>query len=161
MEIIYFANAIVKKYQGEVTPAKPVFRSGEPVQVVKKSKEERVDWMKTTITKLTKKSKVHTIAIIGRDDESCEEIHKSLSQSGVIAHLIDADQQEYHGGISVVPIYLAKGMEFDAVILTDVDEHHYPDDALHAKLLYVSCTRALHHLYLIHDHILSPLVRTI
>jgi DNA helicase-2/ATP-dependent DNA helicase PcrA len=160
MEIIYFANAIIKKYQGEITPAKPVFRSGEPVQVVKKSKEEQVDWIRTTVTKLMK-NKVHTIAIIGRDDESCEEIHKFLSQSGVIANLIDADQQEYHGGVSIVPIYLAKGMEFDAVILTDVDENHYPDDAFHAKLLYVGCTRALHHLYIMHDLTLSPLVSTI
>lgn len=160
MEIIYFANKIIQKYQGEITPAKPVFRSGEPVQVVKKSREEQVDWIRKTITKL-KENKVHTIAIIGRDDESCEEIHKSLSRSGVKTNLIYAGQQEYHGGISVVPIFLAKGMEFDAVILADVNEHHYPDDAFHAKLLYVGCTRALHHLYLIYDRTLSPLVSTL
>ena len=40
-------------------------------------------------------------------------------------NVIEADQSKYEGGISVVPVYLAKGLEFDAVLLIDVDEEHY------------------------------------
>lgn len=39
-------------------------------------------------------------------------------------------------------------MEFDAVLLMDVDEVHYPDAPEEARRLYVSLTRALHEVVL-------------
>ena len=50
-------------------------------------------------------------------------------------------------GIFITPIYLAKGLEFDAVMIYDVDDTHYRsvDDR---KLLYIASTRALHRLAL-------------
>ncbi|MNW54608.1 Helicase IV [compost metagenome] len=56
----------------------------------------------------------------------------------------------------MLPVYLSKGLEFDAVIVTDVDQEHYgPKDA---KLLYVGCTRALHELWLLHGERLPDYV---
>ena len=46
----------------------------------------------------------------------------------------------------VLPAHLTKGLEFDAGILADVGADVWPDDALHARLLYVCLTRPLHHL---------------
>ena len=52
-----------------------------------------------------------------------------------------ADQQVR--GAVVLPAYLAKGLEFDAVILANAGEGHYhePSERL---LLYTAFTRALH-----------------
>ncbi|MNN96692.1 Helicase IV [compost metagenome] len=50
-----------------------------------------------------------------------------------------------------MPVYLSKGLEFDAAIVADVDQEHYYPGAGDAKLLYVGCTRALHELWLFHD----------
>ena len=48
----------------------------------------------------------------------------------------------------VVPSHLAKGLEFDAVIVAAYDTPFY-DTPIDRKLLYVALTRAMHELYLI------------
>lgn len=57
-----------------------------------------------------------------------------------------------------MPVYLAKGLEFDGVILTDVNERHYGLNVRDAKLSYVGCTRALHRLALLFAGVSSPLI---
>ena len=49
-----------------------------------------------------------------------------------------------------MPVCLAKGLEFDAVMVCDGDAENYysPDDK---NLLYVECTRALHRLSLMFE----------
>lgn len=59
-----------------------------------------------------------------------------------------------------MPVYLTKGLEFDAVLLMDVTAGHYEATLMDAKLLYVGCTRALHELWLMAPGELSPLVST-
>lgn len=63
----------------------------------------------------------------------------------------------YPGDAFVIPLALSKGLEFDAVLILDCDTAHYsqPGDA---RLLYVACTRALHHLALFARGDFSPLV---
>ncbi|MOA57704.1 Helicase IV [compost metagenome] len=73
-------------------------------------------------------------------------------------NLIDGSKSEYLGGISVLPVYLSKGLEFDAVLLMDVDSHHYREGAMDAKLLYVGCTRALHELWVLYHGELTPFI---
>lgn len=46
-----------------------------------------------------------------------------------------------------MPIYAAKGLEFDAVLVHGVDDVNYCTE-LDRRLLYVACTRALHRLSL-------------
>ncbi len=145
MEIIQFANVILDRSGENVTLAKPVFRSGDPVHVVNVSEKERISAIIAAVQEL-QKSGWNTIAVIGRTIEECSQIYNELVAVGLSASIIDANQREYQGGLSVLPVYLAKGLEFDAVLLVDVDTTHYklnPDDA---KLLYVGCTRALHQL---------------
>ena len=50
-------------------------------------------------------------------------------------------------GVFVIPVYMSKGLEFDAVLICDADKQNYntEDDK---NLLYVACTRALHRLNL-------------
>ena len=57
--------------------------------------------------------------------------------------MINSKDAEYNGGINIVPSYLSKGLEFDAVIITDADEYHYSQSEVDTKLLYVSITRAM------------------
>ncbi|MCH5584606.1 AAA family ATPase [Shimazuella sp. AN120528] len=160
MEIIHFANGVLGQYAGDVKQAEPVFRSGQAVQIVQVVKEKRMDWIKETIEKL-ERDQVKTIALVTRDEETCSIIHEALQNIGVSANRITFDQKEYLGGISIAPVYLTKGMEFDAVILLDVDKEQYLDDALHAKLLYVGCTRALHQLILTYSKSMSSLVERV
>ncbi len=55
-----------------------------------------------------------------------------------------SDYQE-EAGLMLVPAYLAKGLEFDAVVVVTLTECYDTND-FNAKLLYVAMTRAMHRL---------------
>ncbi len=158
MEIIHFANQVIAPYRNELTPASPVFRSGEPVRVIKVENGEKLSVIGETASRLIDGG-AHTVAVVARTEQACLKIYEALKSKKLNPNLITTQLEEYHGGLSVAPVYLTKGMEFDAVLLIDVDERHYPDNELNAKLLYVGCTRALHQLYLFYDHKPSPLIK--
>lgn len=54
---------------------------------------------------------------------------------------------EYKQGVVVIPAYLAKGIEFEAVLVYDASARVYGDESLR-RLFYTACTRAMHHLQL-------------
>lgn len=58
-----------------------------------------------------------------------------------------------------MPIYLAKGLEFDAVVAYDISAKNYPLDQL--GVLYTICSRAMHELSLITIGAPSPLLAQI
>lgn len=157
-EIIEFANEVIKHAEIPVGLATPVFRSGKKVKII--STEDQFAEIVKTLQNIQKEN-VKTIAIIGRTDEECRDIYEKLTAAGIAVNVIEANQSKYEGGISVVPVYLAKGLEFDAVLLIDVDKEHYKDTKHDAKLLYVGCTRALHDLRIFHTGDVSPLIQGI
>lgn len=60
-------------------------------------------------------------------------------------------------GIFVIPVYMSKGLEFDAVLICDADKDHFNDED-DKNLLYIACTRALHRLSLFYSGEISPLL---
>lgn len=71
--------------------------------------------------------------------------------------LVGEATAEIGAGAYIMPIYMAKGLEFDAAFVYGVSGNRYStqDDR---KLLYVACTRPLHRLYLYHTGEISPLI---
>ncbi|TKD68295.1 HelD family protein [Pseudalkalibacillus hwajinpoensis] len=145
LEIIEFANEVISHANIPVQPAVPVFRSGESVLQQKVNKEEHVNVLLATANEMSKRG-MNTIAIVGRSEEECHALFDEVSKQDKEANLITAHDRSYAGGLSIVPIYLTKGLEFDGVIIADASKEHYCKDAEDAKLLYVGCTRALHEL---------------
>ncbi len=90
-----------------------------------------------------KKNGYKSIAIIGKDIEECKEIQKYISKLREDVKLIQAKDSEYNAGISIVPSYLAKGLEFDCVIIANANSKMYKNNSLDIKLLYVVITRAM------------------
>ena len=89
-----------------------------------------------------------TIAIICKDDIETKKVYDSLKKIGLEVNKVTDKNEEYTGGISVIPSYLSKGLEFDAVIINDANSEKYADDGIDQKLLYVAITRAMHELYI-------------
>ena len=60
-------------------------------------------------------------------------------------------------GVFIIPVYMSKGLEFDAVLICDTNAENYnsEDDK---NLLYIACTRALHRLNLFCPGEPSPLL---
>ncbi|MCL6452917.1 MAG: AAA family ATPase [Alicyclobacillus sp.] len=155
MEIIEFANEVIRPFE-QFTQAVPVFRSGEPVAVVSCAAADRTTRMVEMVRDLV--DGADTVAVLTRTQAEAGPVHAALVAAGMPAHQITAGQERYEGGISVLPVYLAKGLEFDAVVLVDVDAAHYDRSPLSAKLLYVGCTRALHRLAVLTNDNPSPLL---
>ena len=84
-----------------------------------------------------------SIAIIGKDMSECKELEKNLKKIRDDVKLIQGKDSEYNAGISIVPSYLAKGLEFDCVIISNANKEKYEDNSLDKKLLYVTITRAM------------------
>ena len=86
------------------------------------------------------------IAVICKTAAQCRSVHQSLGSYMDIG-LISNQNEVYHGEVIVIPSYLAKGLEFDAVLVSSAEDKDYskPEDR---RLLYTVCTRALHELRL-------------
>lgn len=146
MEIISFANEILSRGVDTDLLAVPVFRSGEPVRFIQNHNLLRVDAIERALKRVMQ-GPYRTCAILTRTLQEAKQLYGVLLDAGVDVHLMDGEKRKYEGGISVLPVYLSKGLEFDAVLITDVDAEHYGKND--AKLLYVGCTRALHELWLL------------
>ena len=135
-----YANQILRYLK--VEEATPVIRHGGPVNEIKYTNK-----IETVINRINKyNSKYSSIAIICKTKEEVDLLHKEFSKHIQISK-IDETTTKYDGGICILPIYLSKGLEFDCVLLMDVDDANYSkDNILDMKLLYVGITRALHNL---------------
>ncbi|WP_338452770.1 RNA polymerase recycling motor HelD [Niallia oryzisoli] len=87
-----------------------------------------------------------SIAIICKSAEESKSAYESLGSIGELK-LLKSSSIEYEQGVVVVPSYLSKGIEFDAVIIYDASEHVYGDESLR-RVFYTACTRAMHYLQL-------------
>lgn len=159
IEIMNMANKVLEmsKMPG-IVYARPVVRHGDNPGIYRFDSEDGlIDELENKINSF-KDEHFNTIAVICKTEEECKKINKLLDKRGQIkAKQLSTDDIEYEGGTVIVPSYLAKGLEFDAVIITALDED-YSEDELDIKLLYVAMTRALHKLdILCHRNILSIL----
>lgn len=157
MEIIHFANSILKRGVQTKLLAEPVFRSGNPVHIVHLNGWNPAQWIIQQFNEHLAAG-YQTTAVLTRTTQEARELADQLQTSGIEVTLIDGRQQKYEGGVSVLPVYLSKGLEFDSVILTNATATHYRQQPLEARLMYVGCTRALHQLTLLVDGEISPLL---
>lgn len=98
-----------------------------------------------------------TIAIICRTTAESRRAYMALKDE-VPLHLIEKATIAYEKGILVIPSYLAKGIEFDAVILYDSSKYKKESER---KLFYTVCTRAMHRLHIYAVDEISPLMDTV
>lgn len=86
------------------------------------------------------------IAILTDDEEEAYHLYRQLSGYTEVT-LITSQSVVYSGGVVILPKFLAKGMEFDAVyVLTD---GNWNNSMATRHAHYIACTRALHELYVI------------
>lgn len=85
-----------------------------------------------------------TIAVICKTGRESEKVYSELSKT-MDVRLIEKGTITFETGLLVIPSYLAKGIEFDSVILYDVSQYERDSER---RLLYTACTRAMHELHL-------------
>ncbi|WP_206922238.1 RNA polymerase recycling motor HelD [Alicyclobacillus suci] len=75
------------------------------------------------------------------------------------ARLIRKETATFQPGVLIIPAYLAKGVEFDAVVIYDGSDQVY-HRALERQLFYTACTRAMHELRIAVKGEPSPFITT-
>lgn len=120
--------------------ARPVLREGK--EVVYDSSDNIIN-----IIKKAKESGYNTIAVLCKDCEDAVRLEKYLKHYFSEINLVNNDDSTYQGGLCVIDVLSAKGLEFDAVIIADASEEKYSTNSdLDMKKLYVALTRSLHEL---------------
>ncbi|CDN44025.1 Helicase IV [Paenibacillus sp. P22] len=100
-----------------------------------------------------------SIAVIAKTAaESREAIASLRAHGGEALQLITKETPDFEKGVMVLPVYLAKGVEFDAVLVYEASSEAYGRDS-ERKLLYTACTRAMHRLHLYSTGDWSPFVQ--
>lgn len=99
------------------------------------------------------------IAIVTRRVTDAEALVPQLQRHDVDAQPILSEQARYDGGVVILPVNLAKGLEFDGCVVAGADAENYdPGTPFESRLLYVAASRGLHLLALVAERELHPLL---
>lgn len=83
-----------------------------------------------------------TVAVLTRDQEEASQVYHHLYGQVTDLHRLSEEDSQLPSGVLILPIYLAKGLEFDGVVIANVSAAHLGDQA--TGLLYTMATRAMH-----------------
>ena len=162
-EIMTLANKLIDflpEYERKtLVKGNPVIHGKDSIKIYREESEN--DIIKSIANRLEyyKKIGYKSIAVIGKEYDECKAIKTKLSKIVKDIKLIKSKDSEYYAGITIVPSYLSKGLEFDAVIIYNAgDEKYKVDDILDIKLLYVAMTRAMSNLDIFYKGNLSKLL---
>ena len=133
-EIAKFANDLVGFENVEF-----VNRHGEQPIVYKCS--EQINVIKDIIEK---DSNLEHIAIVCKCKKEAKEIYNKLKK--VVDCKLLEEPEDYNQRILVTTCAMAKGIEFDGVIIPNCSSDNYRN-TIDKNIIYVSATRALHKLY--------------
>ena len=89
------------------------------------------------------RSKYKSVAVITRESNTAQKLYEDLRQVLPIS-ILNSQTEEFNKELVIIPAYLAKGLEFDSVIVYSDGESKYLKNE--KNLLYVACTRAQHEL---------------
>lgn len=145
---------------------KQILRQGEKIETFNRKGPKPVIWGRETdeeavavLSNVLRDNEKHkmTTAVITKDLASAEFVHKMLADRGEKATLIATANQRLVDGTLIIPSYLAKGLEFDAVIMwgASKENYHRVDET---QLVYTITSRAMYKLDIIYTGEKSPLL---
>lgn len=130
-EITSFANNIKN------IDCKKIERHGEIPVVENISKNEFCE----RIEEIFNNNEYNSLAILTKTETEAKNVYMLLSNLDEVSLNLTADDEP--AKICIMPSYIAKGLEFDAVIIPYYNKENYKS-FIDKNLLYVSSTRAMH-----------------
>jgi DNA helicase II / ATP-dependent DNA helicase PcrA len=95
-----------------------------------------------------------SVAVICKTQQEAESLYQRLVKLSKVK-LVSGQDTAIGKGVLIISAYMAKGLEFDVVLVYGASAQNYADK-YDRKLLYVACTRALHRLALYYSGEISP-----
>jgi DNA helicase-2/ATP-dependent DNA helicase PcrA len=135
----------------------PIERHGLPPQVVEcRDHDDQVARVLAVIEGHVA-GDYRSLGIVCKTVAQAKQLHEDLTKAGVELTLLDYDSTAFAAGMVITSAHIAKGLEFDTVIVPDVDDTNYRNE-MDRCMLYIACTRAMHELHLTHSGALSRLL---
>ena len=134
-EIIDYTNKIL-----DLNYVSAIRRSNNIPVVIKKEnniKEQLIE----DINNLRKEK--YKVAIITKTDDEANYIYEKIKDD-IDVSLLNYNSVRFSKDIVVIPVYVAKGLEFESVIVYTKEDNKYTNEEKY--LNYVACTRAQHEL---------------
>lgn len=119
-----------------------VARRGDKPIVLGFSDENNIKEQLLKDIKTYKEKGYKSIGIITKTIKEAQDVHNFLKDKVNVNALLN-DEDEYVNDTLVIPAFLAKGLEFDVVLIYNAGDENY-DCEKERLLLYTACTRALH-----------------
>ena len=145
---------------------KQILRQGEKIEAFNRQGPKPVIWGRDSdeqaidvlvdVLRDNEKRKM-TTAIITKDLADAKFVHEKLSEKGEKSTLIATANQRLVDGTLVIPSYLAKGLEFDAVVMWGANKKNY-HQLDETQLVYTITSRAMYKLDVIYTSEKSPLL---
>ncbi|EPY2290787.1 RNA polymerase recycling motor HelD [Clostridium sporogenes] len=158
VEIVDFANKVLRKQKNNLQPAKAVLRHGKYPEKIRYQDEKDFYEKLNSVIETIEKKEDKTIAIICKDYEQCESLKEFLHlKEEKQWEIVDKDNEILPKRI-IIPSYITKGLEFDCSIIYDCSEENYSETELDKKILYVVLTRALHEEYIFYKGKITKLL---
>ena len=156
-EVMRVAQEVLGPYAGE-TPA--ATRHGADVEAHAFSEiGQAVDFIAGALRDLSAREPLANVAVIARHPGHARLYFEGLEKAEVPRlELVAAQDFSFSPGVEVTDVRQVKGLEFDYVILVDVNADTYPDNEEARHLLHVGVTRAAHQLWIVCTGEPSPLL---
>jgi DNA helicase-2/ATP-dependent DNA helicase PcrA len=124
-------------------------RSGPPVELFRfTDRGACVAFLADALQQLSNQEPMASVAILTPSPEASALYFGGLSKNDLLPiRRVENQDFSFSPGIEITEIEQVKGLEFDYVILVDVNDANYPDAAISRRLLHVGATRAIHQLW--------------
>jgi len=158
-QIIDFANSLLGHLmERDQVPETP--RSGPPVEFFRfTDRGACVAFLAEALRDLADKEPLASVAILTPSSALSDAYYEGLDHCELPRLRRVQDQDfSFAAGFEVTEIEQIKGLEFDYVVLVEVDATHYSDSSMARRQLHVGSTRAIHQLWLTSVATPSPLV---
>lgn len=132
-------------------------RHGEEPKIIqcKNNKEELVQL--SALIKAFETNDYNALGIICKTQKQAEDLYHAIKLNFDIK-LLHSGSSAFVNGMVITTAHLAKGLEFDQVIVPFCTDKNYTTEP-EKQILYVACTRAMHRLFLTHTGNLTSLIQ--
>jgi len=136
----------------DLAPEEPLAaRPGEPVELHEFGDlGEAIAFLGDALRNLMNREPTASCAVISRHPEQADAYFEGLRRAEVPAlRRVRRDEFNFQPGVDVTDVAQVKGLEFDYVVMVDVNAASYPDQHWARHLLHIGVTRAAHQLWLV------------
>ena len=144
-QITKFGNRILRRLPEQADSPIPHAREGDPPKL---HRSATVREMYATIAAGAQEALAagQTVAVFTRTSQDAQAAYRHMEAAGIEQARLLRTNDIITTNLTVCPILLSKGLEFDMVLVAGVDAESFTGSDMDNRLLYLACSRARHRL---------------